>query len=152
MANFMEDLFNSIFTAGPTPTLLIATNATFAALQILLLALFLATYSIHFAILSFFCAALWGSINWFAIEVRKSVEEAEKAKKERAEASKQARDSGDDSSGTETEEVETQRVPASTLLSTGREEQDGASRRRRSVGEGESTESEWEKISEEGDA
>ncbi|RDW78564.1 V-type ATPase assembly factor PKR1 [Aspergillus mulundensis] len=72
MASFMEDLWSSIFTAGPTPTLLLATNATFAALQTLLLILLLATYSIHFAILSILSGALWYSINWFAQELKQA--------------------------------------------------------------------------------
>lgn len=72
MASFMEDLWSSIFTAGPTPTLLLATNVTFAALQILLLILLLATYSIHFTILSILSGALWYSINWFVQELKQS--------------------------------------------------------------------------------
>ncbi|KAL4895130.1 ER protein Pkr1-domain-containing protein [Aspergillus ambiguus] len=79
MASFVEDLWSSIFTPGPTPTLLIATNVTFAALQVLLLALLLATYSIHFVVLSVLSASLWWAINWFAAEVRRA-QEAEKAK------------------------------------------------------------------------
>lgn len=70
MATFMEDLWSSIFTPGTTPTLLVATNATFAALQAVLFALLIATYSIHFVVLSFLSGALWMSINWFAKEVR----------------------------------------------------------------------------------
>ncbi|KAI5285095.1 SMK killer toxin resistance protein [Ascosphaera acerosa] len=68
-ASFLEDLWNSIFTPGATPTLLLATNVSFAALQAVLLALLLATYSIHFVILSVICAGLWWSINWLAAEV-----------------------------------------------------------------------------------
>ncbi|KAK5113504.1 hypothetical protein LTR62_003373 [Meristemomyces frigidus] len=70
MAAFMENLWQSVFTPGPTPTLLIATNLTFGALQILLLALLVATYSLHFAVLSFLCGGLWYSINWFANELQ----------------------------------------------------------------------------------
>lgn len=69
MAAFLEDLWTSIFTPGPTSTLLIATNITFAALQSILLALLIATYSIHFVVLSVISAGLWGAINWFAKEV-----------------------------------------------------------------------------------
>ncbi|PSR88950.1 putative ER membrane protein [Coniella lustricola] len=69
MAQFITDLWDSIFTPGPTPSLLLATNATFAALQLVLAALLFATYSIHFVILSTLCAALWWSINWFAREL-----------------------------------------------------------------------------------
>jgi cytoskeletal protein RodZ len=69
MSNFMVNLWESIFTPGPTPTLLIATNATFGALQLVLFSLLLFTHSIHFAILSVLCAGLWYAINWFAREV-----------------------------------------------------------------------------------
>lgn len=70
MSQFFQDLWESIFTPGPTPSLLIATNVTFAALQFVLAALLLATYSIHFIILSFLCAGLWWAINWFAQELQ----------------------------------------------------------------------------------
>ncbi|RKF79592.1 V-type ATPase assembly factor PKR1 [Golovinomyces cichoracearum] len=70
-ANFLNDLFQSIFTPGPTHTLLIATNVTFACLQVLLLLLLIATYSIHFVILSILSAGLWVAINWFANELKK---------------------------------------------------------------------------------
>ncbi|RKU40852.1 SMK killer toxin resistance protein [Coniochaeta pulveracea] len=48
MATFVQELWDSIFTPGPTPTLLIATNVTFAALQLVLFTLLVATWSIHF--------------------------------------------------------------------------------------------------------
>jgi hypothetical protein len=81
MASFFEKLWESIFTAGPTPTLLVATNASFAALQVLLFALLLATYSIHFIILSFICGGLWWAINWFAVELRAAQAAEEEAKR-----------------------------------------------------------------------
>lgn len=85
MASFLEDLWSSIFTPGPTPTLLKATNASFAALQAVLFALFLGTRSIHFVILSFISAGLWWSINWFSAELQK-VKAKEAAEKEKQEA------------------------------------------------------------------
>ncbi|KAK0718834.1 ER protein Pkr1-domain-containing protein [Apiosordaria backusii] len=85
MASFFENLWESIFTPGPTPTLLVATNVTFAALQIVLAAMLLATYSIHFIILSGICAGLWMSINWFAGElIIHQIQEEEKARKAQA--------------------------------------------------------------------
>ena len=69
MASFLTSLWESIFTPGPTPTLLIATNATFAALQLLLLILLIATYSVHFLVLSILSGGLWYAINWFAAEL-----------------------------------------------------------------------------------
>lgn len=70
MADFMTNLWSAVFEAGPTPTLLIATNASFGALQVVLFALLLLTHSIHFVILSVLCAGLWLAINWFAAELK----------------------------------------------------------------------------------
>lgn len=81
MATFVQELWESIFTPGPTPTLLVATNASFAALQLLLFAMLLATYSIHFIILSFLCGGLWWAINWFAREIRAAQDKEEEAKR-----------------------------------------------------------------------
>ncbi|KAJ6787101.1 hypothetical protein PWT90_07222 [Aphanocladium album] len=69
MSSFVVELWESIFVPGPTPVLLRAANATFAALQLTLFALLVSTYSIHFVILSILCAGLWWSINWFAAEL-----------------------------------------------------------------------------------
>lgn len=82
MSQFFQDLWESIFIPGPTPSLLIATNVTFACLQVVLFALLLATYSIHFIILSFLSGGLWYAINWFARELQANHdrEVAEKAK------------------------------------------------------------------------
>lgn len=74
MANFVESLWESIFTPGPTPPLIVATNASFAALQAVLAALLIATHSIHFVVLSALCGALWWAINWFVAELRASEE------------------------------------------------------------------------------
>ncbi|KAL2166377.1 hypothetical protein VTG60DRAFT_2887 [Thermothelomyces hinnuleus] len=106
MASFIEGLWQSIFTPGPTPTLLVATNATFAALQVLLAALLLATYSIHFLVLSVLCGGLWAAINWFAREL-KAHQEQEEEKKRRALAARPppppAASSSPDDSETEVE-------------------------------------------------
>ncbi|RMZ82330.1 hypothetical protein DV738_g1745, partial [Chaetothyriales sp. CBS 135597] len=64
MSDFLISLWESVFTPGPTPTLLRATNATFASLQVLLLVLLVSTYSYHFLILSFLSGGLWWAINW----------------------------------------------------------------------------------------
>ncbi|EGZ76511.1 Pkr1-domain-containing protein [Neurospora tetrasperma FGSC 2509] len=82
MTSFVTNLWESIFTPGPTPTLLIATNVTFAALQLVLACLLFATWSIHFVILSALCGGLWGSINWFAAELKvHQIQEEEKARR-----------------------------------------------------------------------
>ena len=118
-SKFFEDLWESIFTPGPTPTLLIATNASFAALQLLFFALFVGTYSIHFVILSFLTGGLWYGINWFAKEIRiaqKAEEEAKRIRAERRGSQKDAAgdgeqadmDTGDDTEVDANEEVQEQ--------------------------------------------
>ncbi|MCJ1362721.1 hypothetical protein MMC16_001827 [Acarospora aff. strigata] len=151
MSNFLVELFSSIFTPGPTPTLLVATNASFAALQLLLLALLIATYSIHFLILSFISAGLWWAINWFAAELQAAKEEEAR----KAEGPGSGKTTGDaDDSGTETEAAEdVDRGDSGERKEGGLTLPEAHSvRRRRSLGEqsGEmSTDSEWEKVDEE---
>ncbi|KAL1863089.1 hypothetical protein VTK73DRAFT_6433 [Phialemonium thermophilum] len=77
MASFIQDLWESIFTPGPTPTLLVATNATFAALQVVLALLIFMTWSVHFIVLSVLSGALWWAINWFARELKVHQEQEE---------------------------------------------------------------------------
>ncbi|KAI6785683.1 uncharacterized protein J7T54_006017 [Emericellopsis cladophorae] len=101
MASFVTDLWESIFTPGPTPTLLRAANATFLALQLTLAGLLFATYSIHCVILSIICAGLWCSVNWFAAEL--AIVQREQAAKDKAEEEKR-RTRRDDGSDTEVEE------------------------------------------------
>jgi hypothetical protein len=87
MASFVQDLWESIFTPGPTPTLLIATNVTFAALQLVLAGLLFATYSLHFVVLSVLCGGLWAAINWFARELQvHQIQEEEKERRAQAAA------------------------------------------------------------------
>lgn len=81
MATFVTELWESIFTPGPTPSLLVATNVSFACLQVVLGLLLFFSFSIHFVILSALCSGLWWSINWFARELkegqrRQAVQEA----------------------------------------------------------------------------
>lgn len=118
----MSQLWESVFTAGPTPTLLVATNVTFGALQVLLAGLLFATYSIHFAILSVLCGGLWYSINWFAAEIAAAQEkevEAERIRKKTAKGGSSGRvDDGAaaDDEGEDTE-VETDAMKASMISS-----------------------------------
>lgn len=172
MGSFVENLWSSIFTPGPTPTLLVATNVTFAALQSLLLALLIATYSIHFFVLSFLSAALWWSINWFARELRQvQAQEAHKKEKDGDHQQNKSRSNSnakktpgtlDTDSDTETEQTKegTPMASASTAAAACNtaaltslqppEEQEGSSRKRLSVSgessENGSTDSEWEKV------
>jgi hypothetical protein len=81
MASFLEDLWGSVFTPGPTPTLVVATNATFAVLQAVLAILLLLTHSIHLAVLSALCGGLWWGINWFIAELQKAEKAEEEARR-----------------------------------------------------------------------
>jgi hypothetical protein len=116
MADFLPNLWSSIFTPGPTPTLLIATNVTFASLQVLLIALLVATYSIHFLILSGLCGGLWASINWFARELiaaeakekeAQRIREKQKIDREERKGGQEEADDEDDGEETETEDAGT---------------------------------------------
>ncbi|KAL1841197.1 hypothetical protein VTJ49DRAFT_7318 [Mycothermus thermophilus] len=115
MANFILELWQSIFTPGPTPTLLVATNATFAALQLVLALLLYATFSIHFFVLSVLCAGLWGAINWFARELQvHQRQEEEKKRRALAAQTPAAASSSDDESETEVEAKATETARSST--------------------------------------
>lgn len=156
MADFFTSLMSSIFTPGPTPTLLIATNVSFAGLQLVLVALLLATYSVHFVILSILCAGLWWAINWFARELHAASEKEQDGKKSRE--LRMDKDEKDEGSGTETEggeeagrSFEGSRVQGDFGVS----DKEGELRKRRSMGsasEGLSTDSEWDKVEAETEA
>ncbi|KAL5358733.1 ER protein Pkr1-domain-containing protein [Aspergillus floccosus] len=160
MASFVEDLWSSIFTPGPTPTLLIATNATFAALQLLLLGLLLATYSVHFVVLSVLSAALWWSINWFAREVRHAQEaqEAEKSKEQSEPLGEEAESDTETEGVTRRDTITTAHTTNTTTTTTAAVVNTGAARqgeaRKRASVSGDnssgygSTDSEWEKVEE----
>lgn len=108
----MENLWSSVFTPGTTPTLLVATNCTFALLQAVLFALLIATYSIHFLILSVLCGGLWYSINWFAIEIQAAQAKEAEAERLRAKQKKEkdwkTRGEVADSADDEGEDTETE--------------------------------------------
>jgi hypothetical protein len=150
MASFVEDLWSSIFTPGPTPTLLIATNVSFAALQFIFFALLFATYSLHFVALSIISGGLWYSINWFAAEVRLA-QQAQEIEKEK-ETNTRSKTPGDGTdSETETEDVKSSAVTTgstsatSGFLSTERDSKKRPSASGDGSGYG-STDSEWEKV------
>ncbi|KAJ2966915.1 hypothetical protein NUW58_g10556 [Xylaria curta] len=149
MAGFIEQLWDSIFTPGPTPSLLIATNVTFACLQLVLFILLIATYSVHFVVLSFLSGGLWWAINWFAAELNaaKAREEVEKARAEQRSAR------GTDDSETEVETIVSKSVPNTGSNEIEPVEQAGdlklrVAERSSETKSAASTEDEWEKVSE----
>ncbi|KAI9903051.1 hypothetical protein N3K66_002403 [Trichothecium roseum] len=166
MASFAADIWESIFTPGPTPPLLVATNVTFAALQLTLGLLLLATHSVHCVVLSVICGGLWWSINWFAAELKlhqAREAEAERRRKDEDEERKRKKqqqkivDSGDDSD-TETEGVVAPKKVAGAaavvggadvevLEPIGEVKRTGAGAAS-GTASGVSTEDEWEKVSE----
>ena len=146
MDSFLDDLWSSIFTAGPTPTLLVATNATFAVLQILFFLLLIATTSIHFIVLSLLSGSLWWSINWFARELR----EAQARGEEKSNRFEKGHAIDDGESDTEKADM-TKSVEAKGTSSSLLEPPPIPSRKRllSSFDEGSgyaSTDSEWEKV------
>lgn len=149
MASFAQNLWESIFTPGPTPTLLVATNITFASLQLVLLLLLLATYSIHFVILSFISAGLWWSINWFAAELR--VAQA-KEEKDKARTQQRASQQVSEDSDTEVETIVSKGRPKLGSKEVEAIEEVGDLKKRGTPSLGTkssvSTEDEWEKVSE----
>jgi hypothetical protein len=154
MSSFVEELWNSIFTPGATPTLLLATNVSFAALQLVLFSLLVMTYSIHFVILSAICGGLWAAINWFVTELHK---EQQKEAEEKAKADTIARQTADDSEETEVETVGGKTPSLIQPVSASKEvevvEQAGELKQRPEASSGSnksgvSTEDEWEKVSE----
>jgi hypothetical protein len=174
MAEFFTNLFNSIFTPGPTPTLIVATNASFAALQVLLLGLVVATYNVHFVILSILSGSLWWAINWFVRELEASRGAAGQQGQQQRDGAGGTYQSGNtrgetgsavggrrskrfespDESGTETEEVVT--APAVALGGAGLADsmrlrvqpEEERLRKRGSFGDVSGTDSEWDKVSE----
>ncbi|ROW01423.1 hypothetical protein VPNG_07576 [Cytospora leucostoma] len=163
LSQFVEDLWESIFTPGPTRSLLLATNATFACLQLVLFVLLLATYSIHFIILSFLSAGLWWAINWFARELQASHDQELKEKARAArKAAQRAQTSGDSDTEVETFLTKTKTKAKSQAIPTASKEVEvqepgpGEIKQRLSVQSvpseerksSVSTEDEWDKVSE----
>ncbi|KAJ6445858.1 ER protein pkr1 domain-containing protein [Purpureocillium lavendulum] len=118
MASFVTDLWESIFTPGPTAPLLRAANGSFAALQLVLAGMLYLTGSLHCVVLSVLCAGLWWAVNWFAAELavaqreqkrrdEEQEEEEEEQRQRRGDEKKTRRKDGaaaaDDSSDTEVE-------------------------------------------------
>lgn len=149
MASFVADLWESIFTPGPTPVLLQAANASFAALQVLLLILLYATYSIHFIILSVLCGGLWWAINWFAAELAAAKERGELDDKEKKDSAGPV-DESDDTEVDEPKQVSKNR--GSSDVQAVDQKGQVTQRRGKNAPSGEqssvSTEDEWEKVSE----
>lgn len=119
MSSFFVELWEGIFTPGPTPTLLKAANGSFAALQLVLLVLLVATYNVHCLVLSILCAGLWWSVNWFAAEL--AVAQREQREKEEREKREAARDdtatTDDEEEETETEVEKASSAPAAAVPS-----------------------------------
>ncbi|KAF4122399.1 ER protein Pkr1 [Geosmithia morbida] len=156
MADFMTKLWESVFTPGPTPTILVAANVSFAALQVTLFALLLATYSVHCAVLSILCAGLWWSINWFAAELA-AVQRQQKEEEEKKAAESPTEDADDakDSSADDTE-VDESSAAGTTSFAPLLDREQLKKRAATKLAAPErtpssaSTEDEWEKVSENG--
>ena len=166
MASFFEDLWQSIFTPGPTPTLLVATNVTFGALQAVLAALLFATHSVHFLVLSVLCGGLWAAINWFARELKAHQQQEEDETKRRGArppppVAHSSEDSETEVEGAKSSTASLRRgapkppaaAPAVTTTDVEPAETRGELKHRvvdetPSLSQGHNTEDEWEKVSE----
>ncbi|RDA95981.1 hypothetical protein CP533_5873 [Ophiocordyceps camponoti-saundersi (nom. inval.)] len=176
MATFLSNLWHSIFTPGPTPTLIRATNVSLASLQLVFSGLLIATRSLHFVVLSLLNAALWTTVNWFVKELelsKSSSSSRQQPLSQRETKRKRKHDSIDDSSDTEVEysspvvaftsAQDVQRVTTTTSSSSADVDKDYDDLRQRShphqlnpqhhptsldgTQSSVSTEDEWEKIS-----
>ncbi|KAI1407821.1 Pkr1-domain-containing protein [Hypoxylon sp. FL1857] len=153
MAGFVQELWESIFTPGTTPTLLVATNVSFASLQLVLFLLLIATYSVHFVVLSFLCGGLWWAINWFAAELKiaQAKEAREKARSERA-AVQSSDDSETEVEGTPAPITRGRSTPGSKEVEITEQTGELKLRTEPTFSSGPkstvSTEDEWEKVSE----
>lgn len=150
MASFLTELFTSIFTPGPTHSLLVATNVSFAALQAIFFVLLLLTYSVHFIVLSALCAGLWWSINWFAAELEAAKQKENQQQSTASEGRQRRNERSDEASDTETEGAD---IHTSTVanLAPPSHDADTNIRKRRSLGSSTgdlSTDSEWDKVEE----
>lgn len=92
MASFFSDIWLSVFEPGTNKSLVIATHISFALLQVVLLALLVATESGHFVFLSLICGGLWAAITWFIKEVE-AIKKAEALEKEKGGEGKKINDS-----------------------------------------------------------
>lgn len=130
--------------------MVVATNASFAALQLVLLGLVIATYNIHFIILSILCGGLWWAINWFATELEASKQQEAQNKPART-ASRPKRQEPPEESGTETEEAGSTAVNQAGIKDSMRlraQQDDDKLKKRASFGDVSGTDSEWDKVSE----
>jgi hypothetical protein len=154
MTSFIVDLWESIFTPGPTPTILKAANITFAALQVVLFGLLVGTYSIHFVVLSVLCGGLWWSINWFAAELA-IAQERERRDKAAADAAASEGTEDDDTevegAGAAADDEGSRIIPEGGTLPVEPLEVKGELKHRvdaHGTQSSVSTEDEWEKVSE----
>ncbi|KAK2032593.1 Pkr1-domain-containing protein [Colletotrichum zoysiae] len=143
MASFITNLWESIFVPGPTPTLVRAANGAFASLQVLLAILLLATWSIHFLILSFLSGFLWFAINWFVNELAIHAEQ-EARKAEASSSGVGGNTQATDDSDTEVEGTAGGSVGVRKKGAAAGSSQDATNGGTQSSA---STEDEWEKVS-----
>jgi hypothetical protein len=71
MANFIEELWESVFTPGTSPALIQATHGSFVALTLSLIWMVYHSRSIHFFNLLIIALCLWASVTWFLSELAK---------------------------------------------------------------------------------
>lgn len=95
MPSFFEELWQSVFTPGPTPVLMIATNVTFAATLPFLIYMAISNANIHYGFMSLIAGGLWISINWFVKELKVAEAQMEKEKERKEDKENEEPDSRD---------------------------------------------------------
>ncbi|SCU99702.1 LAMI_0G00276g1_1 [Lachancea mirantina] len=70
MANFLTELWESIFSPGASPQLIIATHVSFACLTVCLGWLIYLTKNVHFMALLVISTLLWITVTWFVSELQ----------------------------------------------------------------------------------
>ncbi|SCU87092.1 LADA_0E01948g1_1 [Lachancea dasiensis] len=94
MGNFFEELWNSIFTPGTSPQLIVATHVSFVLLSCCLGWLIYCTRNLHFVALLTISTLLWITVTWFVNELHyaklRDNEELAKTQGEKADDQQQA--------------------------------------------------------------
>ncbi|SCW00714.1 LAFE_0C10330g1_1 [Lachancea fermentati] len=70
MASFFAQLWESVFSPGASPQLLVATHVSFVFLTLCLAWLIFLTRNVHFMVLLAISTALWITVTWFVAELR----------------------------------------------------------------------------------
>ncbi|ANZ75781.1 BA75_02494T0 [Komagataella pastoris] len=71
MISLVTSLWESVFTPGTTPALVLSTHLSFLCLSVTLISLIFINGSIHFVNLLVIALLLWGTVTWFIGELER---------------------------------------------------------------------------------